>query len=266
MVTPESIEVIPHGPAAVAVWKAAQPMYSAHRGGSADWPEHSLRAYTQAALNGFPCFEVSLARTSDGVLMCNHDSSINAVVWGGATNLPDISAMTWNEVDQYMIEGPINHLDRGPEPFLRFDELLDRYGSTRLFLIDPKSISSSFYPEILDYLDSLGGNTRFVGKWVGSNPVWSDALAARGYESWGAFYEADWATGGAGFPAEWADQWTMLGLDYTADQAHWDEILAVGKPVLAHVCPDPAAVEIGRSKGANGFQCSGVESIDPLER
>lgn len=264
MVNAQRVEVVPSGPGTVWEWQAAKPLYSAHRGGSLHWPEHSLRAYTQAALNGFPCFEVSLARTSDGVYVCNHDASLNAVVWGGVTGLPDISTMTWVQVQQYSLGGPSGFLERGPEPVLRLDELLKHYGKSHVFMIDPKSIPSTYYPEILDFLDLHGGNSRFIGKWVGTNVPWSQALKDRGYESWGAFYAADW-TPGTGFNVAWADQWSMLGLDYSASQAHWDEITATGKPVLAHVCPDQAAVEIGRAKGASGFQCSGIDAIDPLE-
>lgn len=263
MVTAKETEIILPGPATVADWKSNRPMYMAHRGGSADWPEHSLRAYTQAVYEGYGCLEVSLARTSDGVLIANHDPSINAVVYGGVTGLPDVSAMTWAEVSAYQIKGPVKHLERGPAPFVRLIDLLDVYSESHIFMVDPKSIASTHYASILDLLDSYGGNQRFIGKWVGSNLPWSNALIARGYESWGAFYSADW-TPGAGFPTAWSDQWTMLGLTFTADQAHWDEIIATGKPVLAHICETEADVVTGLSKGAVGFQVSSPENINPL--
>ena len=263
MVTPSSTEIMLPGAIDVASFMSDRPMYSAHRGGSADWPEHSLRAYTQAVYRGFPCLEVSLGRTSDGVYVCNHDASINAVVWGGFTGLPDISATTWSTLSTYQIRGPVGHYDRGPEPFLRLTDLLDVYGDSHVFMIDPKSVSSTNYGELLDLLDSRGGPDRFIGKWVGSNLPWSNALKARSYESWGAFFGADW-TPGSGFNSAWADQWSMLGLNYDATQAHWNEIVATGKPIIAHICPDEAAVDLGRSKGAVGFQVSGIESVSPI--
>lgn len=263
MVSPSSTEIMLPGSIDVASFMSDLPMYSAHRGGSADWPEHSLRAYTQAVYNGYPCLEVSLGRTSDGVFVGNHDASINAVVWGGFTGLPDISAQTWATLSTYQIKGPTNHLERGPEPFLRLTDLLDVYGDSHVFMIDPKSISSVNYGALLDLLDSRGGPDRFIGKWVGSNLTWSNALKARSYESWGAFFSADWVTG-SGFNSAWADQWSMLGLNYDASQAHWDEILATGKNIIGHICPDEAAVEMARSKGAVGFQVSGIESVSPI--
>lgn len=56
----------------------SQPMfYVAHRGGSREWPEMSLHAYTQAGFWGVGALEVSLARTSDGVWFGLHDADIN---------------------------------------------------------------------------------------------------------------------------------------------------------------------------------------------
>jgi len=263
VVTAKETEIVLPGPATVAEWQSERPMYMAHRGGSADWPEHSLRAYTQAVYHGYGCLEVSIQRTSDGVFVCNHDPSINAVVWGGATGLPDISAMTWAQLSAYQIAGPENHLERGPEPFIRFVDLLAVYADSHIFMVDPKNISSTYYTEILDLLDSYGGNQRFIGKWVGSNVPWSNALKARNYESWGAFYGSNW-TPGSGFDPAWADQWTMLGLNFDSSQAHWDEILATGKPVLAHICATEADVAMGASKGAVGFQVSSPEQVNPL--
>lgn len=257
------VEIMPYGPPSVQAWKAQRPMYSAHRGGSYDWPEHSLRAYTQAVGRGYGCLEVSLARTLDGVYVCNHDADINAVVYGNYSGLPPISEMTLADVKSYQIRGPVNHRERAPEPFMTLEELLDIYGQTHVFMIDPKTIASGNYDTLLDFLDARGGNTRFIGKWVGSNVTWTDKLAARGYERWGAFYASDWSTGGSGFPSSFAAQYTMLGLDYNASQAHWDEIRAADLPVIGHVCESVAAVDTARSKGADGFQVSGIEAVDP---
>lgn len=262
MVTPSNIEIMLPGPVDVESFMSNLPMYSAHRGGSADWPQHSLRAYTQSVYRGYPCLEVSIQRTLDGVLVCNHDPSINGIVYGGVSGLPDISAMTWADITNYQIRPPDRHLERGPEPFLRLVDLLDVYGESHIFMIDPKNISSTHYSSILDLLDSRGGPDRFLGKWVGSNLTWSNALKARSYDSWGAFFSSDW-TPGSGFNSSWADQWTMLGLNYDASQAHWDEILATGKKIIGHICPDEASVEMARSKGAVGFQVSGIDLVDP---
>jgi hypothetical protein len=53
-------------------------------------------------------------------------------------------------------------------------------------------------------------------------------------------------------------------MDYTAPQAVWDEILAFGKPVIAHIVPNQAAYNLAMSKGAAGVQVSGVGIVEPV--
>ena len=48
--------------------RSADPFYVAHRGGSRDWPEMSMAAYRAAVGLGVDALEISLARTSDGVV------------------------------------------------------------------------------------------------------------------------------------------------------------------------------------------------------
>lgn len=268
--------IVPYGPGTVDQWIDAgysgYEMWSAHRGGSHDWPELSMRAYTQAVIRGYGCLEISVNRTSDGVYAAVHDLDIERVIFSPDTGLPPVSAMTWAQIQAYEMAGPVNFRERAPEPFERLETIVNTYKASHVFMIDPKGTDVSHYPELLDLLDTLagdvlgspGGKTRFIGKYVGDNQVWADALAERGYQSWGAYYDTDWATGGAGFPAASAAMWTLLGLNYDASSAHWTEIKATGKKVLGHICVTPADVSTARSKGADGFQVSGVEQIDPV--
>jgi hypothetical protein len=231
--------------------------YFAHRGGSADYPEHSLRAYTQAVIEGFGCLEVSVQRTSDGVFVANHDPTIDSVVFGGGT-FPPISSMTWEELSEKRIKPPSGHPERKPEPFIRLEDLVNAYGASHILMVDPKNIGSGNYPALLDFMDEHGGPTRWIGKWVGSNPSWSSGLRARGYKGWGAFYNSD----DPNMVAEAQDQWDILGFNYGAPQEDWDFILSFGKPVYAHVCPDQASVDGAIAKGASGAQVSGIEHVD----
>lgn len=268
--------VVPYGPGTVANWingpGSDYEMWSAHRGGSYDWPEHSMRAYTQAVIRGYGCLEISVNRTVDGVYAAVHDADIERVIFSPETGLPPVATQTWAQIQAYEMAGPINFRRRAPEPFERLESIVNTYKASHVFMIDPKATNIAHYPELLDLLDTLagdvlgspGGNTRFIGKYVGDNQAWSDALAARGYESWGAYYDTDWATGGAGFPAASAAMWTMLGLNFDASAAHWTEIKATGKKVIGHVCEKVADVTAARSKGADGFQVSGIEQIDPF--
>lgn len=52
--------------------------------------------------------------------------------------------------------------------------------------------------------------------------------------------------------AEWTDAWTLVGLNWDADQQHWDTALATGRPVIGHVVYDQAQADEAIAKGASG--------------
>lgn len=253
----EPLLVIPQGYPDVDSMLAEEIIYSAHRGGSVEWPEMSLRAYTQAGVEGFGCLELSLARTSDGVFIGCHDSTLDRVVGQPGADLV-VADMTWAEVQTYMIQPPAQHPERQPQPFMRIEELIEAYGASHVIMVDPKSIGSANYASLLDIMDAAGGPQRWLGKWVGSNQTWSDALRARGYRAWGAYYGTD----DQQMVTDSQGQWDLLGFNFGADQAEWDFILSFGKPVYAHVCPTQESVDTGIAKGAVGAQVSGTEAVD----
>src|SRR5690606_41774518 len=60
-----------------ADFTAGSTVYWAHRGGSANWPEMTMRAYTNAIFWGCPVIEVSCYVTSDDVFVGLHDSTLD---------------------------------------------------------------------------------------------------------------------------------------------------------------------------------------------
>ncbi len=73
--TPLEIRAVPTGYASVTSMLATNPFYVAHRGGSSNWPEMSLHAYTQSVFWGVPALELSRARPSAGVWFGLPDAS-----------------------------------------------------------------------------------------------------------------------------------------------------------------------------------------------
>ncbi|OUJ01849.1 glycerophosphodiester phosphodiesterase [Acetobacter cibinongensis] len=57
---------------------AARPLVFAHRGCSAQRPEHTLASYAKAIADGADFVEPDLVPTKDGVLVCRHESNIAA--------------------------------------------------------------------------------------------------------------------------------------------------------------------------------------------
>mgnify|MGYP002636861943 CR=1 FL=1 len=50
-----------------------KPLVVGHRGSLGHFPEHTIAGYTDAWLNGVDWVELDLQRTSDGVLIAQHD-------------------------------------------------------------------------------------------------------------------------------------------------------------------------------------------------
>lgn len=244
-----SVGVVHSGYPSVAAMTAQAPFYVAHRGGSADWPEMSLYAYTQSVAWGAPALEFSTARTSDGVWFGLHDQTLDRT---SGTSGKVAANMTWAEVQSYSI----NQYGRS-EPYLRLDELLTLYGQSHLVFIDPK-YATAYAPELFALVKSFPGGADSVMKGFYSGVSFADKARAAGFKTWGYYYEAD-----ADHISETHAHWDLLGMDYTASTAAWNLALAPGKPVIGHICPTAAAASTALGKGAAGLMCSGVAEIVP---
>lgn len=227
----------------------------AHRGGSASWPEMSELAYANSVAAGYGALEFSAGRTSDGVWIGLHDRSINRT--SGTTGLPDISEMTWAEVQGYQI---VVGASGAPQPYWLLTDFLGTYAGDHVCIVDLK-YGNAHRPEFLDILDSYGAQERIIVKFYGAGggaTDIADAATARGYNTWGYFYEADYTSGALD-----ADQshWSLLGMDLDASQEAWNAALSYGKPVVGHIADDQADYDTAIAKGADMVQCAGVAVI-----
>ena len=267
LATPTEIRAVPTGYSSVTTMLSQYPFYVAHRGGSANWPEMSLHAYTQSVFWGVGALELSLARTSDGVWFGLHDSSLDrtSLNQGGGTTLM-ASSMTWAQVQSYMIQYPsVTNPASLPQPYMRWEEIIDAYYPTHVIFVDPK-YAASHTAELLAMMDALPGTPtdHFVAKSYGvtgnvaNTTGWPHDAAAHGYQTWGYFYQTD----AANFDA-YQGRYTILGMDYTADQTSWTSILSYGKPVIGHIVPSAAAASTALAYGAAGLMVSGVQAAVP---
>lgn len=232
----------------------------AHRGGSTTWPEMSEYAYDQSVMRGYGALEFSAHRTSDGVWVGSHDPSLNRT--SQTTGLPAISTQTWAQVQTYMNTLNSNGTAR---PYYRLDDMLDKYTKTHVVIADPKSDFEQ-HTEFFGLLDTHGGPTKIIAKFFGAgggSTAFGDAAAARGYQSWGYFYEADYLDGDM---ARDQSHWSILGMNYDASQAAWDAVKSYGKPVVGHIAPSQAAYNMAISKGATMVQCANVAAITPVSK
>lgn len=259
----DSWGIMPFGYLSVNDMLLASPFEVAHRGGSAQWPEMSMLAYTQSVAHGMKALEFSVARTSDTVLFGLHDTtldrtSLNAT---GGVNARDL---TWVQIQsQYKID----YLAGYSEPYLKLTDFLDKYLSSHVLFIDPKSLYGTYIDEMYSILLSYPNATdRIVIKQWGTATDYADEAREYGFKSWGYFYEADLENIGAD-----QSHWDFLGMDYHASQDTFNFLLQYNKPVLAHIIPtvatrDTALTRLAPVK-ANGLPIglmeSGVKIIHP---
>lgn len=69
--------VAPEATTITEVLALERPVVIAHAGGDFDWPHSTMYAFTQAALNGTDVLEMDVILSSDGVLMVQHDNTVD---------------------------------------------------------------------------------------------------------------------------------------------------------------------------------------------
>lgn len=224
---------------------ADSPMYVAHRGLGASYPEQVMVGYDAAVEAGFKALEVSLQVSSDGVFVASHDATTGRVFGTDYT----ISTTPWSTLQSLTASG---------QPIIRLETLLDKYAATHVIFVDDKTNSNSSallsivnsYPDPQDHFIWKG----FRG-WSPAADVWS----AAGFESWGIYYDDE--IGSPGSPHTSVSHFTMLGLNWDANSTNWGIATATGKRVLAHVIGNDSDRTTSASKGATGFMVTNINAM-----
>ncbi|RAX19517.1 MULTISPECIES: glycerophosphodiester phosphodiesterase family protein [unclassified Actinomyces] len=214
----------------------------AHRGGSADWPEMSLRAYSESATRGIPAMEFSFNLTADGVPVGVHDRNLQGVDAGAPTT--PVAQMTWAEVRRFTTKG---------EPFTRLDDLLAAYGDDHVLFVDPK-YSAAAHETYLPWLDPEHTILKFFGDATWLATIWRKA----GFRTWGYVYEEHITSGQA---AVWAPYWDVLGVPWHASDAAWQTAAGYGVPLIGHICESQRALDTCINHGAIGAMCAKVDGM-----
>lgn len=244
---PAQMRAIPSGYPSVDAMVAQRGFVVAHRGGSASWPEMSMRAYTNAVAHGAGALEVSTHRTRDGVWVLAHDRNLERV--DPAAPATPIAQMTWAEVQRYRTSG---------EKILRIEEYLEAYGRSHVTVLDPK-YSAAQWADLVRLLPA-DAKSRVIWKSAGDATWLAAQWKAAGWKCWGYAY-AQHADDGS--LARWAASWDYLGFPWDAEPGQWSKAVGLGKPVWAHICPSKAAYAQGLSRGAVGCMVSGVADVLP---
>lgn len=242
---PAQMRVMPSGYPSIDAMVSQKGFLVAHRGGSASWPEMSMRAYTNSVAHGAGALEVSAGRTSDGVWVLAHDQNLKRV----DPSAPDtpIAQMTWAEVQRYRTAG---------ERILRIEEYLEAYGSSHVTVLDPK-YSAQQWADLAAKLPA-DAKSRVIWKSAGDATWLAAQWKAAGWRCWGYAYAQHASDGSL---SKWAPSWDYLGFPWDAPNPAWKVATSFGKPVWAHICPTKAAYDQGLQNGAVGCMVSGVADV-----
>ena len=242
---PAQMRVMPSGYPSIDAMVAKKGFLVAHRGGSASWPEMSMRAYTNSVAHGAGALEVSVGRTSDGVWVLAHDQNLQRV--DPSAPATPIAQMTWAEVQRYRTGG---------ERLLRIEEYLEAYGRSHVTVLDPK-YSAQQWADLARLLPS-DAKSRVIWKSAGDATWLAAQWKAAGWRCWGYAYAQHASDGSL---SKWAPSWDYLGFPWDAPALAWKVATSFGKPVWAHICPTRAAYDQGLQNGAVGCMVSGVADV-----
>lgn len=150
-------------------WAArrAAPYYIGHRGAGGVLPEHTLPSYLKALEWGVECLEISVVVSSDGVLYCLHDLTLDRTT----TLKGEAKSKTSTELDQARVSIPRlgprwGGADMPPMPRLR--DVLEQVRGKAVLCIEPKDDSA--YPPLIELIAELKLEASVMIKLDASSP------------------------------------------------------------------------------------------------
>lgn len=250
--TRAGVSIMPYGARSASALKERKGIVVGHRGMSeaGDVVEHTMAAYTRAVECGVDALEISCHRTSDGVWLASHDSTLERL---GGPSTP-IRDMTWTQVQAAFAGRP----EATP---VTLKDYLAAYGGTHVTIFDPKTEmarSDEYLALLKDYKD------RVVVK----------AFADAGW-LFAKVKQAGWATWGYAYARNRGQNWypdfvqgtnlDFLSMEWDASDDVWSPLVATGKPVIAHIPASVAQAAEGTRKGAAGCITSRADLVAGLK-
>lgn len=245
---------VPETYASVADMQAHQPFYIAHRGGSADWPEMSLAAYSNAAAWGAGAIEVSVARTKDGEYFGLHDATLDRTsLTRGAV---DPRTLTWAELTT-TYRNKLNATASDGEPYAALSQIFAAHAGRRVIFVDTKYIGADAHrDELIDLMLSYAPAQTWVLKGYYDDAELAMLARDAGVTSWGYYYARDLDE----FAAT-SSRWDMLGLEVDATRAQWAEVTATGKPSIAFMIANRQDLADAFAKGADAMMTTSIPTV-----
>lgn len=252
--TRAGVSIMPYGARSVSALKEAgrKGIIVGHRGMSeaGDVVEHTMAAYTRAVECGVDALEISCHRTSDGVWLASHDSTL-ARLGGPSTPIRD---MTWTQVRSAFAGRP----EATP---VTLKDYLAAYGATHVTIFDPKTEmarSDEYLALLAPYKDRVVVKAFADASWLFAK------VKQAGWATWGYAYARN--RGQTWYPDFAAGMnLDFLSMEWDASDDVWSPLVATGKPVIAHIPASVAQAAEGARKGAAGCITSRADLVAGLK-
>jgi glycerophosphoryl diester phosphodiesterase len=241
----------PAGPYTITDLLSTKAFYIAHRGSGDNWPEHTMRAYSQSVALGLKAIEVSVWASSDGVLLCHHDAgTLRTTGYDFQIPATPAAALAQLRVDARAWLGPATPL----EPIPRLRDVLDAYAASHVIFLEDKggTNADAIITMLQDYPDS---REHVVWKQPAASPGHVYARQ-RGYTTWGYFASKDLDRA-----AEFQDGVDWLGVPTLAAEEPIRRLVATGKPVIAWEVHRRWERDRLQRLGVRGMMCSNVPYV-----
>lgn len=250
--TRAAVSIMPYGARSASALKEAgagrKGIVVGHRGmsGAGDVVEHTMAAYTRAVECGVDALEISCHRTSDGVWLASHDSTLERL---GGPSTP-IKNMTWAQVQTAFAARP----EATP---VTLKDYLATYGATHVTIFDPKTEmarSDEYLALLAPYKDRVAIKAFADAGWLFAK------VKQVGWATWGYAYARN---RGQTWYADFvqATNLDFLSMEWDASDDVWTPLVATKKPVIAHIPATSAQAAEGARKGAAGCITSRADLV-----
>lgn len=247
-----SVDAQPRVQSVTTMLALPRPINWAHRGGSANWPEFSLRAYRESAKYWqVDAVEVSVWKSTDGTFWCNHDDSLSYTTNGAVTT--NISAMNDAALAAVMVS-PIHTDNTGqPSEHLATLQQVSDFLPGVVIVIEDKSYANQV--ALMTFINANGGAARFIWKQSGPGTRYPGSSTLK---AWGYFFDSDMVN----FAAKQA-QWDYVGLDYLSTDATLIPAIATAGAtrVINHIIPNLTQANRMLGLGVRGLMIANVRDI-----
>jgi glycerophosphoryl diester phosphodiesterase len=204
----------------VAGWRRVRGRhyYIGHRGAGDVRPEHTMPSYQAAADWGMRALEVSTSSTSDGVLVCMHDLTLDRTTNGTGP----VNAHTWAELTKLGVTQPQLGPAWANTPIPRLEDVLKTFGGRMVFCLEAKRYED--YPLMMDLVARLGLQKSVIVKAFHLSNAVADAKSA-GYPVFSYFGVPDLSLAGIPDAAKPLDARTDCLVLPTTSAATGDQLL-----------------------------------------